>query len=206
VLEKFLGFSRGEFVWRLHAVNLAPASLGSERGPSLTHNDPGPIKSSDPHPPSRPHERTDAESDFKSSTSASCSGLKILVSWGVTASEGRHQIRRGQARHSISIRSGQGHSTGKRESPHRQSSGRVFWKAQKGQCSVLLLTAQAKVRPRSGCYPVKVRLLLGPSAFQNEPPSEPDGSAQKPSVDTRGVPNAAGSSGSGTLAVRKRLR
>jgi hypothetical protein len=135
-----------------------------------------------------PSARTDGcESDFKSSTSASCSGLKILVELGshsirrqgIRSKEGRQGTASASDQGRLTAQAGQRHSTG---SLQAGSFGKL-----RGQCSVLLLTAQHQTQPKVRLLPSEVRLLLGPSAFQNEPPSEPDGSLRNGSVDTRGA-------------------
>ena len=166
-------------------MTLAPATPVAESRASLTHNDPTQMFSTHPHPPSRPHERTDAES-LSAEHKWECSALKILV--GVWESQHQHQgkaqIRRaGKAQHQHQIRTGSQHRhcTGRAEAVFRQG---VLESNLSAQCCY----SQHSIRlsPRSGCYPVRSGCYPASSAFQNEPPSEPEGTPQNLSVDTRG--------------------
>ena len=109
---------------------------------------------------------------------------------GVWESQHQHQdkaqIRRaGKAQHQHQIRAGsqhrQQHCTGRAEAVFRQG---VLESNLSAQCCYSV--SPIRVQPKVRLLPSEVRLLLGPSAFQNEPPSEPDGSLRNGSVDTRG--------------------
>ena len=138
---------------------------------------------------------------------------KCLMQWAKNLGEcGSHSIRRqasdqkraGKAQHQHQIRAGSQHRQ-ERVTPQAVFRQGLFGKL-RGQCSVLLLTAQAKVRPGSGCYPVRSGCYSGLPLFKTSLPASQREHPKTPPLTLGENSGSRRDSQSGRGPARKRLR
>jgi hypothetical protein len=154
-----------------------------------------------------PSARTDGcGSDFKTSTSASCSGLKILVELGSHSirRQASDQKRAGKAQHQHQIRAGSQHRQG------RGTAQAVFRQGllESSEASAQCCYSQHSIRlsPRSGCYPVRSGCYSGLPLFKTSLPANQMGHSEMAPLTLGEHPGSRRDSQSGRGPARKRLR